>query len=98
MTGCIVGLIVSVVVAIVGLIRLTVMLMATSVSSLFVGPDEAARRIANSWIEQSNGQGVNLGYSPVMRGGVRVAAWILLIVGWLVTIGVIYWIATIVAK
>jgi hypothetical protein len=91
-----VGLIIGVVVAIFGLIRLTVMLMATSVSSLIVGPDEAVDRIADSWIEQSAGRGVNLGYNPVTRGGVKVAASLLLVVGWIVTIGVIFLIANLV--
>lgn len=90
MSGCLVGLIFSVVVAIVGMIRLTFLLMATSVGSLFIGPDEATNRIATSWIEQSAGRGVNIGYSPVARGGMKVAAWILLIIGWLVTIGFVH--------
>jgi hypothetical protein len=89
MFGCVVGLIVAVLVAVVGLIRVTIMLMATSVSSLVVGPDRAAERIADSWIEQSAGQGVNIGYNTVTRSGVKAGAWILLIVGWIVTIGVI---------
>lgn len=98
MAGCLIGLVVGVVAAVVGLIRFTIMLMATSTASLFVGPSNAADSMADSWIDQSTAQGVNLGYNPVTRNGARVAAWVVLIFGWLVTIGLIYWIVTLFAN
>jgi len=98
MFGCVVGLIVAVVVAVVGLIRLTLMLMTTSVSSLIVGPGQAVDRIADSWIEQSAGRGMNLGYNPVTRNGTRVGAVILLVIGWIVTIGVVFLIVSLIAN
>lgn len=89
MSGCLVGMIVGILAAIVGMIRFTIMLMATSVGSLFVGVDKATDRMAESWIEDATGHGVNLGYSPVTRGGLKVGATILVILGWLLTIGAI---------
>lgn len=100
MTGCLLGMVIGVIVAIIAMIRFTIMLMATSVGSLFVGVDEATDRIADSWIEQSNGRGVNLGYSPATRGGLKVGAVLMVIAGWIITLWIawhtisfIYWIA-----
>jgi hypothetical protein len=70
------------------IIGFMVMLMATAVASLFIGFDTATDRISTYWIQQSAGQGVNLGYNPNVREGLKTAAGGLLFLGWLLNIGV----------
>ena len=102
MSGCLVGLIwnllVAVITAMFRAIGFLLMLMITAISSLFVGFRRATDRIADSWIEQAAGNGVNIGYNPTGRAGMKVAAGLLLIVGWLLTIWVIYLIVSIIGN
>lgn len=105
MSGCLVGLISRLIFYLAGVImslvwillllalrviRFLVLVMFTANSSLFVGVRTAVDRLSQSWIEQSTGQGVMVGYNPGTRGSMKAAAWLLLIVGWLLTIGAIY--------
>jgi hypothetical protein len=76
------------------MIRLTLLLMATSVGSLFIGVDEATDRIADTWIEEANGRGINLGYTETGRNGAKAGAIMLLIIGWIVTILVVVQVLT----
>jgi hypothetical protein len=98
MFGCMVGLIATIIAGIFRLVGFVLMLMVTSVSSLFIGVDEATARIANSWLEQSAGMGVHIGYSPAAREGARAAAGFMLVVGWLLSIGAVWWIVSAVAN
>lgn len=93
MSGCLVGLawnmMVALLTAIFRLMCFLLLVMVTAISSLFVGVDVAVDRIANSWIEQTAGRGLNIGYNPTARNGMRVGAVALLIVGWILSIGVV---------
>lgn len=94
MSGCLVGLIwnlmVVVLMAVIRVIGFLVMLMVTSVASLFVGVETAIDRISVSWIEQSTGGGIPIGYNPAAREGLRAAAGGLLVLGWFLNIVVIF--------
>lgn len=102
MRWCLVGLIWNVITALFAAIfrvmGFLVMLMITSISSLFIGVNRATDRIAASWIEDAAGRGMNIGYRPAGRAGMKVAAWLLLIVGWFLTIWVIYLIVAAIAN
>jgi hypothetical protein len=102
MSGCLVELIFRLVgmvfEAIFRLIGFVLMLMVAAVSSLFVGVDEATDRIADSWLEQTAGAGVNIGYSPAAREGAKAAAGFMLVVGWLLSIGAIWLIVSMIAN
>ena len=73
-------------------------IMFTAIASLFVGVNVAIDRLSQSWIEQATGNGVMVGYNPASRGSMRVAAWLLLIVGWLLTLGAVYLIVSMFAN
>lgn len=98
MRGCLVGLTWHLLTAIFSLVLtvlirvgiFAIMLMVMSIASLFVGFERATARISQRWIEQATSHGVNLGYNPTTRSGMRVIATLMLVIGWLVTIGVIY--------
>jgi hypothetical protein len=102
MSGCLVGLIISVLsvvfLTIFRLLGFALTLMVTSVASLVIGVDEATERIAQSWIEQSTGNGIMIGYNPTAREGLKAAAGGLLFLGWLLDIGAIYLIVSIIAN
>jgi hypothetical protein len=102
MFGCLVGLTYTIVTAvftvIFRIVGMVLMMMAMSVGSLFVGVDTAIDRIAFSWIEQATGDGIQIGYNPVARDGVRMAAGLVLVMGWILDIGLIYLIVSIVAN
>lgn len=98
MFGCMVGMIATIFAAIFRVIGFLVLLMVTSVSSLFVGVDEATDRISESWLEQSAGMGMNIGYSPAARDSAKAAAWFMLVVGWLLTIGAVYIIVSLIVN
>ena len=76
--------------AIFRILSFMLILMVTSISSLFVGVNVATDRIASSWIEQSTGMGFPLGYTQTARDGLRAVAGMMLVLGWLLDIGVIY--------
>ncbi len=84
--------------AVLRVIGVLIMLMVTAVASLFVGVDTAIDRISGSWIEQSTSGGIPIGYNPATRDGVRAAAGFMLVIGWLLTIGFIYLVVSMVAN
>ena len=113
MRGCLVGLIARVVggmlmilvnviwillLAALRVLWFLVMLMVTSTVSLFVGVNTAIDRITFSWIEQATGNGVMIGYNQASRSGLKVAAGLMIFIGWLLTIGTIYFIVTMFAN
>jgi hypothetical protein len=63
---------------------MSLMLMVTAITSIFVGIPTAINRIADSWIQQATEGGIPLGYHPAIRMTARVMASITLILGWLI--------------
>jgi hypothetical protein len=102
MRGCLVELIwrlmVFAIIVIFRVIGFMLMLMVVSVSSLFVGVEEATNRIAFSWIQQATGNGIMIGYNPIAREALKLAAALMLVVGWLLTIATVWWIVSMVAN
>lgn len=71
------------------LLGLMFFLSATSITSLFVGVPTAVERIADSWTEEATSNGIPLGTRPELRNGLIALAYLVLILGWVVIIGVV---------
>jgi hypothetical protein len=98
LTGCLIqlilGIVVFVLLAAFRLLEFVLILVITSASAIFIGPDEAIERIADSWIEVSTANGVPIGYDPAAREAVKATAAGLLVVGWALILGIAYLVIT----
>lgn len=65
-------------------IRLAGSLMVISITSIYVGIPTSIERIADSWTVQASEAGLPVNYHPALKIGARIAAVIVMVLGWLV--------------
>lgn len=68
------------------LARVMLTLSAFSTTSLVVGIPTSVDRMADSWIEDATSRGMQLGYHPELRNGIKALAYLILALGFVATI------------